>query len=123
MQDTATCKQNLCNNNVITTDGYCKKHSHYTDSDFEYITKHVSNYLKKVQKTEGKINKLKIVNNLWYYLSYKVFFIQTHDNFKKTIIDKGKDILSSIDKEDIRHTSYAIHFINLNDKLMNQIKS
>ena len=76
-----------CCNPVITKDGFCFKHKHYSMEE-EYIIKHIKILLSYVNNATTCQKKVQKVIKLFNYLKYKKEFINNHPVFKKTVENK-----------------------------------
>lgn len=98
------CRLHYCCKPLITLDGYCFKHKHYSDEE-KYIIEHISKYLSYIEKSLSFEIKLMHIIKMFHYLKYKKKFINNNLNFKNVV-----------EKKMIEFNEY----LNANDSLINE---
>jgi hypothetical protein len=75
--------------------GFCNTHQHYVTNIEPFLRKEkeicvstVKSYLSSVELASGRINKAKIVNELFAFLCKHKTFMYTNNNFANTILNK-----------------------------------
>ena len=82
------------------------------------IINDIKNYLKRIGDEKNKNIKIIFICNLFDYLSKNINFINSHQKFKKVMIDKCNQLTIDVFKDDI-HENVQNHFKLSYNKLIN----
>ena len=94
-----SCKLSKCSDKIKTEDGFCCKHAYYSSVDEKEIVLHIRKYLDELNNLSCKKKKIKIMINLWYYMTHKKDFILKNNQFYNTILKKAVEINESLTED------------------------
>ena len=106
------CKLKKCSNNVETEDGYCDKHGYYSSTSKEHITKHIQNYIGKINNGKTASYQIRISNNLFFYLTHKKDFFEKNKHFHSIVISKGDEFYKKMEDRDSKYKEQFKVFLN-----------